>query len=314
VPSRRSSTTRLSRYREGIAGTGCFLVVFLVGCGVLALIVAQNILDWTVLLIPAAFVVVGGLGAYESWSRRDKSPEQLAAKDRPFVEAPDDAAPIYPSIPDVGRTATPGGSGRYRLHPSPSPSRVFLLMLFGVLVWNCFFGCFAGGAVYSRLTGKPDWGWTVFVSPFVVIGLLAVLTLLRQIVLTAAYGPATAEITARSPTPGTSCRLRVEPNGLLRHHAYRVLVVCEEIARHAVSDDTFTDTRRVHEVEIPWHVGSSGCEGDFHIPDGAMHSFQAASNEMQWKIVVEARGPRWLNVTWQYPFIVRPASDSRSHP
>jgi hypothetical protein len=260
------------------------------------------------LLVPLAFVGFGAWGTRYFWSRRGKSLERLVAQVQPRGETWDDPDTVYPNVPDVDRSAQAGAVLAYRLRLSQSPGCVFLGLLFVTVFWNGITGVFVVFAVNSHLTGQPDWCLTFFISPLVIIGLSLVVLFFRQIVLSTVYRPPTAEVAAHPLTPGTTCRLWVGQNGVLRHRDFAVLVVCEEVARHASGESTHTDTTRVFEVRIPREERVTECAGDFTIPAGAMHSFKAANNEVQWKVVVQARGPLLLNATWEYPFVVCPGS------
>ncbi len=107
------------------------------------------------------------------------------------------------------------------------------------------------------------------------------------------------EISAHPLLAGQQCELYVAQSGPLSLSTLSVLFVCEESVHYRQGSDTRTESKMVHcqqlcmvdnleiEPERPWEH-----RGLLEIPAGAMHTFLASNNRIQWKIVVHGYDAR----------------------
>lgn len=277
--------------------------------------------DWFLLflLLPIVFMIIGGGGMYYSWSGRGKSPEQVASAGK---ASPDGAGvSLYPGVPELDLANRPGTQLPVRLSiKTPPGGQLFFFLCFG-LIWNGVTSVFVDQLIEGHLQGNPDWCLTIFISPFVLIGVVVIGLFVRQLLITLGIGPTVLEIGTHPLHPGQSCQLYFAQMGRLRLNSLRVMLVCEEVAKFRQGTDTRTETRRVHETEL-LHQEEFEISPDFPcevsktfvVPANAMHSFQATNNEVQWKILVVGNVVRWPNYERDYAIVVRPSPVQGARP
>lgn len=252
------------------------------------------------LVISLAFMGFGGGAMYFCRKQRGN-----AARER---------ATAYPTVPTKDLSDSPGTTLKYRLPLALGPRWTFLIVLGLTLFWNGIAWLFAGFAGGSHLQGQPDWCLTVFILPFVAIGLFLIGASFRQFLITIGFSTAQVEIDAFPLTVGQATPIRVSQPGPLRLKSLSVLLLCEESASYEQGDGKETKTKRVYQGilaqasnvevsrDIPWEF-----RGTVEVPRGAMHSFKATHNKIEWKLFVRGTVEWWPNFEWEYPLIVRPA-------
>jgi hypothetical protein len=155
---------------------------------------------------------------------------------------------------------------------------------------------------------------TLFVVPFLLIGVGAIVYFLRRLLVAAGIGPTRLEISDHPLQPGREYRLFLSQSGRLRVKALRVSLACEEAATYRQGTNARSETREVYcqeifrreDVEISGQPFESPIE--LRLPEGAMHSFAAGHNEINWTLVVEGEPAGWPNFRRAFPVIVRPAA------
>jgi len=175
-------------------------------------------------------------------------------------------------------------------------------------------------AVHGYLEGRPDWLLTVFVIPFLAVGIGLIVLFIRQLLLTAAIGPTRVEISDHPLTPGERYHLFLSQAGRLKFNVLEAALVCEEQATYRQGTNTRTETRQVYRQELLREEGfeiqptvpfEKQCE--FTVPSGAMHSFHAQHNQIQWRLVVHGRLAGWPDYQRAFPVIVRPGNGKGRH-
>lgn len=270
---------------------------------------------WLMLLLPGVFVLVGGGGlvyGVANWGKSTERRAVLARQTRLDVFERSAAAEL-PHVPSgANLTNSPGTTLAYRL-PTSSPGWTLLGVLAACLFWNGIVAVFVTLAVQGHLAGEADWFLTLFLIPFVAVGLFLVYTFCHQLLIATGIGPTIVEISEHPLLPGGYYELFLSQSGRLAVNSLRVLLVCEEEATYRQGTNTRTATERVFEEEIfrregiEIHAGmplESRCE--FQVPDGAMHSFEAAHNRICWKVVVEGDVARWPDFERTYTVQVYP--------
>lgn len=277
---------------------------------------------WALLAVPVSFIVIGFGGlvyALLTWGKsaeRRAAPARRMEESRLFPSNGSTAASAWPDfLPDgVDLTNSPGTKLRYRLPMATSPG----WMLFGLLafcfVWN---GILLVGVVMTAadfFSGYPNWFQTVFIIPFAVVGIGALFFLVRQLMITLGVGPTRVEISDHPLHPNGNYRVFLSQSGHLTVEKLSVFLLCEEEAVFREGTSTRTETRPVFRQEIFRREGfeiQSGlpfeAEFELTVPAGAMHSFAAKHNKINWRLVVEGRIARWPDVKRAFPIIVHPA-------
>jgi hypothetical protein len=278
---------------------------------------------WLAFTVPASFVAIGAGGLIYTLWHWGKSAEHRAAmtqrsQDRDFFGANGSSQRPFPFVPQgADTTNSPGTRLRFRLPMATSPGWALFGALAGCVIWNGIVAVFVVIAVRSHLAGRPDWFLTFFIIPFVLVGLGAIGLFLRQLLIATGIGPTLLEISDHPLQPGGQYRLFLSQSGWLTVNALRVSLVCEETATYRQGTNTRTETQQVHRHEL-FHRETFTIDGGLpfetelalSVPEGAMHSFKADHNEINWAMVVECDVTRWPDFKRAFPVIVRPASGS----
>ena len=255
---------------------------------------------WLMLLVPAPFVAVGGVGLFYTIWNWGKSAERRAMLTqraaRPSLDDP--AAEPLPHVPGQGEmTDSPGTTLAYRL-PTAAPGWNLLGLLLISLVWNGVVAIFLVMAVESYRQDEPDWLAIGIVAPFALAGLGLLALFVRRLLASGAVGPTIVEISRQPLYPGGEYEIFVSQSGRLSVKSLSLALVCEEEATYRQGTDARTVLRRVYEQELfrresfeirgaAWEARAPLC-----VPAGAMHSFRAAHNKVDWKLIVRLEAAR----------------------
>lgn len=275
---------------------------------------------WLMLILPAAFLTIGGGGLLLSVLRWGKSTERISAMSqqsttRDLFDPPAAAGPKFPNVPDAADlTNSAGTTLAYRL-PSASARWGLLAMLLFCLFWNGIVSVFVTLAVRGHLRGEADWFLTLFMIPFVLVGIGAVGFLVRQVLIEAGVGSTIVEIEAHPLAPGGDYDVFFSQAGRLTITSLSVLLVCEETATYRQGTNTRTANRRVSEEQVFLREGFDIQQGlpfetrlRITIPLRAMHSFTSDHNKVEWKLVVKGAVARWPDFERGFPIVIRPDS------
>lgn len=272
------------------------------------------------ILIPLVFLAVGGGGIYYSlWGGKKARREKVEAGSA--AEFGGDAGhgttagvEQYPTVPDGDLSDSPGTTLKYQLAASMSPGYALLGILFAALFWNGITSIFVGIAVKSHLDRRPEWFLTIFIIPFVLIGLVLILAFFRQLLVTTGIGRTAAEISDHPLRPGGSYQVWVSQSGNLQVNDFRVLLVCEEEASYRQGTSTRTETKRVYESEVFRNEAFEIQKGltyeakcDVRVPTEAMHSFEGGHNKIHWKLLVKGDVAGWPDFDRNFKLVVVPA-------
>lgn len=274
---------------------------------------------WLVFTVPISCVLIGAGGLVYAWLHWGKSAERRAAMaqrapQRDLFAVVDRGDRRYPTIPqgdDI--TNSPGTRLRFRL---PVAGLVGWL-LFGALafciVWNACVAVAIFWAARGFLDGKPDWIFALLILPFLAIGVGAVYFLIRRLRIASGTGVTLVEISDHPLQPGGLYRVFLSQSGRLKVKRLRVSLVCEEAATYRQGTNTRREVREVYRQELlvrdAFEIERStpfDSEFDLLMPAGAMHSFLARHNQIQWKLVVDGETVNWPEFHRAFTVIVRP--------
>jgi hypothetical protein len=254
---------------------------------------------WLVFLVPGSFVAIGAGGLVYTLLRWGKSAERRAAtvqRAQPIELFDFDraAGAKLPNVPDCGDIiSSPGMKLAYRLPLSHSPGWTLLGLAAACVLWNGSVSYFAVAAAGSFLAGQPDWLLTLFILPFLAIGVALIACFVRQLVVTTAIGPTLVEISDHPLVPGGQYRLLVSQSGKLNVRSLEISLVCREEATYRQGTNARTEAREVRRLAVFRREGFKIGPGDafeaecsLSVPAAAMHSFRADHNEIDWKLVV----------------------------
>jgi hypothetical protein len=276
---------------------------------------------WPALLIPASFIVTGIGGLVYTALHWGRSAERRAAAVRsvPAPELFDLPATVgskFPYVPDGNEiTSSPGTRLAYRLPLTRSPGWTLVGLLAACVAWNGTLSVFLVMAIRSFLARTPDWPMTFFSVPFLVVGVALVLVFVRFLRDTAGIGPTLVEISDHPLLPGNRYRLFLSQSGNLTLKAFDVSLICEEEGVFRQGTNVRTENREVFRQSLYAGAGAVirpseplETECDLPIPAQAMHSFRAAHNQIQWKLIVRGDVAGWHAFERSFPVVVRPMS------
>ncbi len=274
------------------------------------------------LLIPLSFIVIGGGGLIYTLLHWNTSAERRAARlqrarEFDIFEAAKSAGEEYPYVPaDADLKNSPGTTLAYRLPIASAPGWTLFAAVAACLFWNGIASIFVIMAIRGHLRGEPDWFLTVFVIPFMVVGVALVAYVVRQLLITTGVGATRIEISHHPLIPGQQYEILVAQAGRLTMNSLQVVLACDEKATYQQGTDTRTETRRVHQESVflrtdfeihpslPFENRCALC-----ISSSAMHSFKSDHNEVHWKLVVKGDVAGWPDYERSFPVIVYPGNN-----
>ena len=200
-------------------------------------------------------------------------------------------------------------AGPVVLEPSVGPLGKLAGSLFIALFWNGIVSVFVWQAWKSWERGQPDWFLTIFLVPFVLVGLGAFVFVGHFALALANPRP---RLTVDAAAPCLGDRLGIDWQFSGRASRIRrlriVLEACEE-ATYRRGTDTHTD-REVFASHVlvdtanDWEIPHGS--GALVIPDDTMHSFEAPANKIVWELKVSGEIARWPDVDESFPVTVHP--------
>src|SRR5690606_15378698 len=138
----------------------------------------------------------------------------------------------------------------------------------------------------------------------------------RQVMMTTSVGPTRIEISDHPLVPGKPYEIFLSQAGRFRMRLLEVWLACEERATFLQGTDTRTERRRVSErrffVREDFEIAQglpfeSRCLVE--VPAGAMHSFLATHNEVNWKLIVKGRVPGRPEFQREFQIVVNPGTN-----
>ncbi|MHA3770544.1 DUF3592 domain-containing protein [Verrucomicrobiota bacterium sgz303538] len=212
--------------------------------------------------------------------------------------------------------AAPDGTQQEQveLKPSISPRTKLIGTIVIALFWNGITSVFVVEAWSKFQAGRPDWFLSIFMMPFVGIGLV-LLGAVGQAIL----GLFNPRISMRVHPAGVRLGDTFEAQWGFRGNVHRIrelriTVEGVERATYRQGKGTRTDenvfvTIPVIETSDPEAIGS----GSFRVtvPLDSMPSFKASNNEIAWRLKVRGNIPRFPDVNEEYPLTVLPYASAQ---
>ena len=163
---------------------------------------------WLAFTVPISFIILGAGGLIHTVFGWGKSVERRSARKRNGMErdarvAGGEGDRRFPGIPaGADLTNSPGTKLKYRLPESGSTGWRLFGLFAACVFWNGIVALFVWDSARGHLAGNPDWFGTLFLIPFVLIGLAIIVYFLRQLLVVAGIGPTRIEISAHPLRPG----------------------------------------------------------------------------------------------------------------
>ena len=212
---------------------------------------------------------------------------------------------------------TAHGDGPVVLRPGKQRFGGAIGLAIFALIWNGILSVFLVNLVGDYRAGSPDVCVTLFMVPFVLVGVVVIGAWIRQVMLV--FAPVIELELDRAAVPvGGSFTLKWRvPGRRGRLSSMTIDLIGEEKATYRRGTDTVTDTHVFYEERV---AGSGSSDQPFDtlptvpdrgtvvvsIADEAMHTFKADNNKIEWKLKVCGVVPRWPDTKDSYEVTVLP--------
>jgi hypothetical protein len=213
--------------------------------------------------------------------------------------------------------APEGPAGPRVLEPGSSRFLRIVGAVIFTLIWNGIVGVFLYQAVREWQRGSPDWFLTLFLVPFVLVGVASFGFIAHSVL--AAFNPR-PELTLTPGEPRLGDLLRVGwtfhgRSGRIQHLG--IVLEGHEEATYQRGTDTRTDrevfaTLDLLDTESQAEIPRGARE--VRIPEDTMHSFDGGNNRIVWTLKVRGEVPRFPDVNDAFEIQVRPMAISRMAP
>lgn len=211
------------------------------------------------------------------------------------------------------KPVTTKSTGAEQLKPKQSGIGKVFFMIFAACFWNGIVSIFLVQIVKSHMSGDPEWFLTIFMIPFVCIGLGLIYGIFHAL-LALTNPKILLSVSESSPALGDEVELNWEADKPLHKvRKFRIRLVGEEAATYQRGTDTKTDTSifyadTVVDLEDP-RTQQRGT-ATISIPLESMHSFDSGNNKINWSLTVAGEIPRFPDIDDAYPITVRPITQS----
>lgn len=257
-----------------------------------------------VALLPIAFMGIGALVVVQARGRRDRRQRMMAGLVRADEDCPSPDDPVLQWLPDF--TPMPGP---IRLDPETSRLGRLVGIVFACLFWNGIVSVFASQALQSFERGRPEWGLTLFLVPFVLVGIVLFFALFHV-----ALGLTNARpvLHANRDALALGDTLEIEWHLVGRIATLARLTLTLE-GRESATYQRGTDSHTVTETfaSIPLadvadpHRMARG-RAAVAIPGDTMHSFDGGRNEIDWSLHLVGSIEGWPDIDERFPLVLLP--------
>lgn len=250
--------------------------------------------EWLFALLPLIFVVVGvgGMTLALVGGRRLKQRQ---------------ARGVAEWMPD-DRTELEAGAGPVVLEPAAGPIGKLLGIIAIAAFWNGIVGVFVWGWWNEWKSGSPDGCLTLFLIPFVLVGLLLLISVPYQFL--ALFNPRPVlTLDGRRIEVGGEVNVGWRFKGRARRIRHlKIHLEAREEASYTRGTDRVTDKHTfLHLDLVDSAVEVAGGNVRLAIPADTMHSFEAGNNKVVWVLKLHGTIDRWPDVMDEFPLAVHPA-------
>lgn len=216
-----------------------------------------------------------------------------------------------------GQTAVEAPQPEATLEPEAGPIAKVVGMVIIAAIWNGIISVFLWQVYKGFAAGNPEWFLTIFMIPFVLVGLALIIGIFYMVL--ASFNPRPKlTITPSSPRLGTRLRIGWRFTGRTgRITRLEIALEGHEKATYRRGTDTHTDRLAFASFDLvatsnDWEIPQGTAE--IEIPDDTMHSFTSNNNGVVWTLIVLGDIPRWPDVMETFEIEVRPMARERLLP
>lgn len=250
---------------------------------------------YLVALLPLVFVAIGVGGIYLAI----RSPGKLLA-------GPLDTPEVLPSL-----KTTQGSTLPVRLRREMSRGAEIAGLLAFCIIWNGIVSVFVVQLWREWQAGKRPLGLTLFLTPFVLIGLGVVVVLIHRLLAYSRARESLVELVREPVNAGETVQVAVTQPGPLPCHNLTVTLRCEERVVTGSGKRSHREVRVRHEQELvrtgqlhisamsPWTQTLA-----VRVPQDAAQSSKTLDREIVWMIAVKGELADWPDFEHGFPFRV----------
>ncbi|MBK1856219.1 DUF3592 domain-containing protein [Verrucomicrobiaceae bacterium 5K15] len=270
-------------------------------------------LGWSALfaLFPLPFIAVGVGGLW--YTLRKHAREKGASNQSSPYRKKSRNIRHRVALRDAGGAGESSASRPDPLTFSPASSRrkSFLGVLVFALFWNGLVSVFVTIAVKSWLRDDPEWFLTIFIIPFVLVGLGALIYCFTRFL--AMFSPAASLLLKPGAVPlggQATVTWKLKGNADRIQH-YAIYLVGEEEAQYQRGTDTVTAHETFYEEELletkdPRKIRRGTVEIDLSKQRDIMPSWKGAHNRIKWSLQVRGKLSLWPDIKDRYDIDVLP--------
>lgn len=333
LPKKRRHRRSDSQLAGNVGEVAFFAAMLLAGSFVLVALITTRYVEipglpvltrgnglWLAVIVLISLISIGIVGLVLTMLNVATSAERRSALAQKASDLKLDSASLPPArdFPTVPRNEnlvnSPGTRLKYRLPQMSQPTWSLLAILAFALMWNCLLAVFAVVVAESFFKGEP--AWILLVMTFLLAAVAGRMTqhFVQRTKAVIREGSTSIEVSDLPWYPGQRFEVCLIQSGRMPLTSLRLMLVCEENATYREGTNVRSETQRVLE-QVLWEENGPidpSPEGDFieHVemvlPDQAMHSFRAVSNNVQWKLVFLASVALNEIFERQFPVVVYP--------
>jgi hypothetical protein len=241
-------------------------------------------------LIPMVFALVGGGGLFAVFIYKKKPRAPVAATSH------------HPPAPG----SKPGAA---RLKASASPVGRLGCTFFLAVFWNGIVSVFFLETVSGWVQGNPDGCLTLFIIPFLLVG-LGLIGLVGYYFLALFNPRPVLQVSSASAALGDTVEIEWEtPGNVDRVKGFTITLEGREEATYRRGTSTATDKSTFATIEIVKSTKGRDMrrgKAKVAIPADSMHSFKSSNNKFVWSFQLKGDIPKWPDVSEEFPFEVLP--------
>jgi len=196
-----------------------------------------------------------------------------------------------------------------RLKAESSRLKTLVVTILIALFWNGIVSMFVYGLIFDNPGGWARLFLGLFLTPFVLVGLVLIAAVLHSFV--SLFNPTiTIALSTGAVARGGDVDVAWEVSGGIRSiDRLRINVVGTEWARYQRGTDTVVDESTFEVVPVVSTEESSELRFgsvSVAVPREVMHTLDQTNNKIKWAVVAKGEIRWWPNVTGNYPFRVMP--------
>ena len=177
------------------------------------------------------------------------------------------------------------------------------------LIWNGIISIFIYQVYQGFKRGNPDWFLTIFMIPFILVGILTILAIFYTI-LKVSNPKVSIEVSPSELFPGSKVNIKWTLSGSFsRIHSLEIYIEGEEMASYNSGENSASATNIFERIKIfstDYTLEMEYGSAQFTIPTTTMHSFESPHNSIKWSLIVFGKIKRWPNMLQKFPIEISP--------